>query len=109
MNRRIGNPYQEALRALSEQVSRVYREELGTYRVAASLIQGNSLIAITVVFDGTGTECWVPLELGDGLSHERRARIEHEASHVVGKRLELDRFTADFVSSKIQGVLDGYR
>ncbi len=56
----IGSAYQEALKALGEQVARAYREECSEFTVAAGLIQGNTLIAITVTFNHTGAECWVP-------------------------------------------------
>lgn len=108
--RKIGTAYQEALRALSEQVARAYREDLGSYQVSAGLIQGNTFIAVSVIFDSTGTECWVPMDLGsEPWSAERRSKIERDASTVIAERMKLELETAELVSQRMQGVLDAYR
>lgn len=110
-NRKIGTAYQEALLALSEQVARIYREEVGDqYQVDAYLIQGDTVICVSVGFLLSGREAWVPLELGvEGWSDARRQRIVHEASHVIEQRLKLERFAAEYVAGKIRGVIDAYR
>ncbi|CTP83350.1 hypothetical protein [Xanthomonas graminis] len=108
--RKIGTAYQEALKALAEQVARAYREDCRSFQVSAGLIQGNTMIAITVVFDGTGTECWVPMDMGtEPWSDDRRSRIEHDARVVINERMKLESFTAEFVLARMQEVLDAYR
>lgn len=106
----IGSAYQEALKALAEQVARAYREDCGSYQVAAGLIQGNTLIAITATFDNTGTECWAPLDLGaESWSDERRSAIEHDARLVLETRIEAERGAQQQVAEFMKGVLDAYR
>jgi hypothetical protein len=106
----MGTPYQEALKALAEQVARAYREDCCSFQVSAGLIQGNTLIAVTVVFDATGTECWVPLELGaEPWSDERRARIEVDARAVLTQRLAIEVTVAEAVERRMREVLYGYR
>ena len=110
-SRKIGSNYQEALLALSEQVARLYREACrDDYIVTAHLFQGDTLICVNVIFPATGAEAWVPLEFGnEGWNDERKARIIHDASYVIGKRLELEKFTAQYVSARIQEVIRAYR
>lgn len=109
--RKIGTAYQEALLALSEQTARIYREEVGDqHQVDAYLIQGDTMICVSVTFQLSGREAWVPLELGiEGWTDARRQRIMHETSHVVEQRLTLERFAAEYVAGKIRGVIDAYR
>ncbi|PZU27397.1 MAG: hypothetical protein DI584_09115 [Stenotrophomonas sp.] len=110
MNGRIGSAYQEALKALAEQVARAYREDCCDFLVSAGLIQGNTLIAITVTFDNTGTECWVPLDLGaEPWSDDRRCTIEHDARTVLEARLEAERGAAQQIAELMEGVVDAYR
>lgn len=107
---KMGTAYQEALKALAEQVACAYREDCCGFLVSAGLIQGNTLIAITAVFDLTGTECWVPLELGpEGWSEERRLRIEQDARAVLTQRLAIEVTVADVVERRMREVLYGYR
>jgi len=108
--RKIGTAYQEALLALSEQTSRIFREEVGDqHQVDAYLIQGDTIICVSVSFLLSGREAWVPLELGiEEWSDARRQRIVHEASHVIEQRLRLERLAAEFVAGKIRGVIDAY-
>jgi len=107
---KIGNAYQEALKALAEQVARAYREDCCSFQVSAGLIQGNTIIAITAVFDGTGTECWVPLPLGRApWTDERRATIEAHARAVIDNRLEVERDAASMVAGHMQEVLNAFR
>lgn len=107
---KMGTPYQEALKALAEQVACAYREDCCDFQVSAGLIQGNTLIAVTVVFDLTGTECWVPLELGtERWSDERRVRIEQDARAVLTQRLAIEVTVADVVERRMREVLYGYR
>ncbi|MBV6816043.1 hypothetical protein ACE15N_13110 [Xanthomonas campestris pv. passiflorae] len=106
----IGTAYQEALKALAEQVARAYREDCCSFKVSAGLIQGNTMIAVSATFDATGTECWVPMSLGsDPWTDERRSRIEADARAVLSQRLSFEERTARSVSDFMQGVLDGYR
>jgi hypothetical protein len=106
----MGTPYQEALKALAEQVARAYREDCCSFQVSAGLIQGNTLIAVNVVFDATGTECWVPLELGgEPWTDERRAKIERDARAVLTQRLAIEVTVADVVERRMREVLYGYR
>lgn len=106
----IGTAYQEALKALAEQVARAYREDCCGFHVSAGLIQGNTMIAVTATFDATGTECWVPLALGgDPWTDERRVRIEHDARAVISQRLSIEEGVAYIVRQYMRGVLDGYR
>jgi len=110
-NRKYGTPYQEALLALSHQVARIYREEcVDGYRIDVDLIQGDTLIAVTVTSHHSGQEAWVPLEIGaEGWDEHRRARIIHEVSYVIGERLKVERFVADYVAAKVRGIIDAYR
>ncbi|HGM7334448.1 TPA: hypothetical protein ACKQCJ_000752 [Stenotrophomonas maltophilia] len=106
----IGSAYQEALKALGEQVARAYREECSEFTVAAGLIQGNTLIAITVTFNHTGAECWVPLDLGgQPWTDERRCQIEDDARRVLGARLLVEHEAAALVATRMEEVLNGYR
>ncbi|WP_093533278.1 hypothetical protein PWP89_16275 [Stenotrophomonas rhizophila] len=107
---KIGNARQEALKALAEQVARAYREACCGFHVSAGLIQGNTLIAITAVFDGTGTECWVPLELGqEPWTAERRRLLEAQATLVLDARLRADRVAAAQVEAHMQEVFNAAR
>lgn len=106
----IGSAYQEALKALAEQVARAYREDCGGYQVAAGLIQGNTLIAITVTFHNTGTECWVPLSLGaEPWNAEHRRKIEDDVRQVLSARVSVEHEAAATVAAFMQEVIDGYR
>jgi len=107
---KIGTAYQEALKALAEQVARTYREACSEFVVSAGLIQGNTLAAITVTFDSNGAECWVPLELaGEPWTDERRSRIEADTRAVLAGRLLAEHDAAALVAERMQEVLDGYR
>ncbi|MCC4607165.1 hypothetical protein [Xanthomonas campestris] len=106
----IGTAYQEALKALAEQVARAYREDCCSFQVSAGLIQGNTMIAVSATFDATGTECWVPMSLGsDQWTDERRSRIEHDARAVISQRLSIEEGVAYIVRKYMREVLDGYR
>lgn len=109
--RKIGTPYQEALRGLCGQVQRIFRDDVDhQHEIDASLIQGDTIICLSVRFLASGREAWVPLELGaEGWSEQRRQRIVHEASHVIGKLLAMEKFAGAYVNSQLQGVLDAYR
>lgn len=109
--KKCGTPYQEALLGLCRQVRRIYREEVEQdLRIEVSRIQGDTLICVSVQFQGSGREAWVPLEIGpEGWSEQRRLRIVHEATHVVGKLLDTEKMVGIFVSSRIQEVINGFR
>ena len=109
--RKIGTAYQEALLALSEQASRAFREDVDDqHQVDAYLIQGDTLICVSVTFLHSGREAWVPLELGsEGWSDARKQRVVHEASHVIDRRLKMEKRFADYISAEIRGAIDAYR
>lgn len=109
--RKIGTPYQEALRALGLQVQRIYREDLNAeHEVDAYLIQDDTFICLSVRFLANGREAWVALELGkEGWNENRRQRLVHEVSHVVSTLLSMEVFVGQYVNAKLQGVLDAYR
>ena len=107
--RKIGTAYQEALLGLSNQVSRIRRESsTDEVTVDAYLIQDDRFICIEASI--AGREAWVPLEIGvEGWNEQRRARLIHEASHVVRKRLDLEKVTAAYVQAQVGKVIDAYR
>ncbi|KAF1721961.1 hypothetical protein [Pseudoxanthomonas wuyuanensis] len=108
--RKIGTPYQEALLGLSEQISTIYREEECSADIAvdAYLIQDDRFICLQASI--AGREAWVPLEIGtEGWSDTRRARLIYEVTRVVRKRLDLERYTGEYVKAQVGKVIDAYR
>lgn len=109
--RKIGSAYSEALRGLSDQFGKAYLESRSdVYVIDCHLIQGGTIICVSFVFQATGHEGWVPLEIGaEGWGEERRQKILEDANQVLKAREEIEREGVETIAKRVQEVLDALR
>lgn len=112
-NRTVALPKPEALLALSDSAARIYRQ-LGDdqFIIQTDLSDDRAAIVVTAWFPqgepSDQAEVRMPLP-PEGWNAMVDYRIRHEFIHVVKKRLDLEQFIADYVRSKMMGVIDAYR